>query len=81
MADTDLPEQWRAIFGTLAHNRSFTAREVAEYVHRDPDPARRKAATALPQLIKLGFVKATREPHHYFPTKKGWEWIEGTKAE
>ncbi len=70
-----LPDEWRAILGTLAHNRSFTKTELAEYVRFDSDPQRQRAAKALPLLRKLGVIKLTWERGHYYPTPVGWNWI------
>jgi len=70
-----LPDTWRAIFGTLAHNRSFTREELREYVRFD-DPIRASAAKALPRLLKLGLIELTTLRGCYYPTSAGWDWIE-----
>lgn len=54
--------------GTLAHNRSFSPRDVSEYVGVD-------GAAAVKKLRRLHLVEATGRGR-YYPTTKGWDAIE-----
>jgi hypothetical protein len=72
----ELPDEWRGIFGTLAHNRSFTANELQEYVFLDPEPNRRSAGGALKKLVAMGLIKAVERTKSFVPTSEGWNWIE-----
>lgn len=61
-------DKLRGALGTLAHNRRFTVAEVSRYIGCD---ARKDVA----QLHRKGFVERV-SPGRYFPTRRGWAWIE-----
>jgi hypothetical protein len=59
----------RASIGTLAHNRSFTAKEVTEYT-------RHSGNAIVNLLLRRGYIQRTEHKGHYYPTTAGWTWIE-----
>jgi DNA-binding transcriptional ArsR family regulator len=61
--------------GTLAHNRGFSAAELAEYMRIDARAARRHVK----RLVEVGLVER-RDDGLYFPTPDGWRWIEAYSA-
>lgn len=72
-------EALRAVIGTLAHNRSFTSREISEYTRADPHRQAYDGHKVIGELLKAGLIaKASRG--HYGPTSLGWTWIEGERA-
>lgn len=61
----------RAI-GTLAHNRSFTGRELYEYTEGAA------SVSVVRGLVRRGILRAVEKgpPTRYYPTPKGWAWVE-----
>jgi hypothetical protein len=68
----DKLEYLRPKIGTLAHNRSFTAREISEYT-------RFNGSTIILLLVRRGLIARTEHKGSYYPTPTGWDWIEGTQ--
>jgi hypothetical protein len=69
--DSELP----AVIGTLAHNRQFTIRELIEYTHHDRPHIAQHARAIVARLVRDGLLERT-DRGRYYPTPKGWEWIE-----
>ena len=67
-----LPDSWRPVIGTLAHNRAFTAREITEYTMYD---RRLDGPAIVRKLLTLGMLEKVGA-HTYAPTRGGWDWIE-----
>ena len=65
-----IDDELRPVIGTLAHNRAFTAMEVAEYTRFFFD-----GRTVVSKLLDLGLI-AEVGWRLYAPTRRGWEWIE-----
>lgn len=65
----------RAI-GTLAHNRSFTGRELYEYTEG------RVSVSYVRGLVKRGILRVAEKgpPTRYYPTVAGWQYIEHAAA-
>jgi hypothetical protein len=69
MADVNHPfQRLLCKLGTLAHNRTFSALDVSEYVGVD-------GAAAVKKLTRLHLVKKVGA-RFYYPTAKGWDAIE-----
>ena len=54
--------------GTLAHNRSFSPRDVQEYTGRN-------GQKTVKWLVEVGLLKRVAVGR-YYPTSKGWAWID-----
>jgi len=74
--------KWRHLIGTLAHNRSFTARELEEYARSHPGmraAVRAGAGTTIKSLVDRGYLKRVGRTQFY-PTARGWDWIESARV-
>lgn len=60
----------RPIIGTLAHNRTFTAREITEYTRYVDGTA------VIRLLLRHGYIERTETRGHYYPTSAGRQWID-----
>jgi len=77
------PDSWRSVFGTLAHNRGFSVKDVREYasfshgmgIERLPVSTQ----SLLRSMVREGLLQKTT-PGHYYPTERGWKWIEHGEA-
>lgn len=67
----------KSVIGTLAHNRWFSVRELAEYTRWDHPMISARATYLVRQLVADGRLARTAKRGYYFPTAKGWDWIEG----
>lgn len=67
-----LPDRIRMAVATLSYNRAFKARDLAEYTGTS-------SAFAQSVIRKLSKNKMLRkvEGGQWYPTSKGWDWIEG----
>lgn len=61
--------------GTLAHNRSFTASEIWQYLRYEPAGRGFNTSRFVRWLRKHGHVR-TVEGRKLYPTPKGWKMIE-----
>ncbi len=68
-----IPDEWRPVIGTLAHNRQFAAREITEYTRFD---RKLDGRSVVNKLLKAGFIERVSEPEGFCPTAAGWKWIE-----
>lgn len=77
------PDEWRSVFGTLAHNRAFTVQEVREYAGYSGGMGLRRpsgsAESIVRGMVRDGLLKSTSRGR-YAPTAAGWEWIETGKT-
>lgn len=55
--------------GTLAHNRSFSYNDVAEYIGAD-------AKNVLDAFVRKKWIRRTDDRGQYYPTPAGWQAIE-----
>lgn len=63
--------------GTLAHNRSFTARELREYSYSHPGSKGIRLHETMRWLQKHGHIRhAERGTGKWYPTAKGWKMID-----
>lgn len=80
-------DRLRAVIGTLSHNRTFTTRDLAEYVRFDLDTTFGQwidASAIVASLVRRGLIAIApmlgnvRNDHdvRYYPTADGWTWIE-----
>lgn len=69
-----MDDRLRAVIGTLAHNRSFTAHEITEYTRFDVLPYHGKHVVR--RLLKRGLIARGFTSKWYYPTNAGWLWIE-----
>jgi hypothetical protein len=62
----------RTAIATLSHNRSFNARDLAEYRgYSMPE------ATGIIRSLKSKEMLRKVEDGGWYPTSMGWDWIEG----
>src|SRR5208282_1266846 len=78
-----LPDDLRSVLGSLAHNRGFSSKELGEYIRfRGPSMGISlsfegwSSASLIRHLVAEGLIQSTTKGH-YYPTEKGWRWIEG----
>ncbi len=67
----NITDSIRTGIATVAHNRPFTSRDLAEY---------RGLSTATATAIVKKLVKGKmlrKVPDGWYPTSMGWDWIEG----
>jgi len=71
-------DDWRSVFGTLAHNREFTVKDLREYTQFSTRLSRLPVTVAnlIRRMVRGGLLKQTSRGH-YAPTPEGWRWIEG----
>jgi len=74
--DSNLLGELRVVLGTLAHNRRFTIRDVRDYTQLERPLIARHAKPLIASLVATGYLQRLPDGQ-YFPTKKGWAWIEG----
>ncbi len=67
----------RSAIGTLAHNRWFSARELSEHTRFDRPAIAARATYLVRRLVADWRLARTAKRGYYFPTAKGWAWIEG----
>ena len=67
-------ERLRPVIGTLAHNRTFTARDLIDYTNFRPG-MRGHGVGTLNALRLAGLLN--RAGREWWPTCAGWRWIEG----
>lgn len=69
----------KSAIATVAANRQFSASELREYTHpfySGGAPVGCNTDQALKVLLKRGFMQRVSRGK-FFPTRKGWRWIEG----
>lgn len=70
--------KYRHAIGTMAHNRTFTAREIEEYARGVMGGEHRvSAGTVVKTLLSRGYLQRVGQKR-YAPTARGWSWIESS---